>query len=578
MFKRTLTFVIGGAVAFAAHAAWAEMPASLEAPPQPAPLFPAVLALPSLTSEFTTLNADGSAVFLGRKQLEDLPNMAPDPLGAALQRARHYFARSMLSGPGRLELATAGAEQEEGEVRAYLYQTFKGVRVEGTYAVAALQDRYLKFARHFLVKPSPIAVTPAIKPAQAETTALEEMLRLVEHATLREEAKAELVIIFHEEQPKLVWRVEIATEKPWELRAAYVDARTGEYLTYAKLSHDAVQGHVRFNVEPNCVGDRPVMVSMPYVRWSPSEFADSRGAFRSARAMQSTRVTLESPFVRLSNERGRVAGPWLYNLAPSPADNDVDIGNAPLDQVNPFYHIHRVRAWLRSRLQAENSQSRWTDTQITVRVNIPDSCNAYYYASTLNFFSAGSGCMNTGRSAGIVYHEYGHGIHDHSTPIPGQRMDSQVSEGIADYVAATITDNPVMRGIFSCNDNFRSCVNSLTYCNRGCDITPASEVHQAGQVICAVWWEIRQQLIARYGKVRGVATADRIYLKFLTFVGNMFTTYQAAIAADDDIDNDPSNGTTHSCEINKAFANDDPNEPAHFPTLRNLVPCRPSNP
>jgi hypothetical protein len=178
-----------------------------------------------------------------------------------------------------------------------------------------------------------------------------------------------------------------------------------------------------------------------------------------------------------------------------------------------------------------------------------------------------------------VYHEYAHGIHAHSTPVDaGVSPDPQVSEGIADYVAATLTGNPNMRGIFGCDDNFRSCVNNLSYCEGGnCDFDANSEPHAAGQVLCGAWWKLRDQLIARYGNVQGVATADRLHLRFLTFVGNMHSAYQAAIAADDDDDGDPSNGTHHSCEINAAFLDALGPQLPHFPGQPQRVPCRQSS-
>lgn len=189
-----------------------------------------------------------------------------------------------------------------------------------------------------------------------------------------------------------------------------------------------------------------------------------------------------------------------------------------------------------------------------------------------------------------MYHEYGHGIHHHSAPTTaGVRIDRQLSEGVGDYVASTLTDNPRMHGIGGCHDNFRSASNHLTFCARGCDRAPPSaacransgrpgcsreEEHAAGQVIAAAWWDLRSMLVRRYGQDAGVATADRLFLRFLNKVSTMSSAYQAAIAADDDTDNNPGNGTVHSCEINRAFVNDAPDGVARFPDMKaHAVPC-----
>ncbi|RYF09226.1 MAG: hypothetical protein EOO40_07265, partial [Deltaproteobacteria bacterium] len=246
---------------------------------------------------------------------------------------------------------------------------------------------------------------------------------------------------------------------------------------------------------------------------------------------------------------------------------------APLDEVDPYYHVLTARAWLRQRVVGKNQQVEWSDQKLRVNVNVQDSCNAFYDGS-LNFFDEGDGCMNTGRTANVVYHEYAHGIHEHSAAGAADAlMDGQVSEGIADYVATSMTGNPNIRGLYACDDNFRSCVNDFDYCERGCDMSDYAEIHDAGQVLCAVWWEFREQMVARYGAKRGVMKADRILLKSLTLVGDMYSAYQAAIAADDDPDQDPSNGTLHSCELNQAFANGSPGGKPHFPELTGKVPC-----
>jgi hypothetical protein len=59
------------------------------------------------------------------------------------------------------------------------------------------------------------------------------------------------------------------------------------------------------------------------------------------------------------------------------------------------------------------------------------------------------GCENTGRIADIVYHEYGHSVHQQSL-IPGVgAFEGALSEGISDYLSGTITnDSGLGRGFF----------------------------------------------------------------------------------------------------------------------------------
>jgi hypothetical protein len=549
------------------------------APVAPSGIFQAPVPLPHASPKLALRaskvaglvhHESGTVSFLGATVLPETPGLAQlQPAAAAMSRARQWLLRDRPA----VELKSTATEGEADEITSYFVQTVGGVRIEGTYALAVTSGKTLRYARHFLIKTPRLDTTPAVSADDATELAVEEMADVAEEAFAAEGQEPELVVIHVGDEPLLAWSVRVSMEQPWEMRAVFIDAQSGSLLSTKKLSHDGVAGRVRFDVEPMCVGDRVEPTSMPYVKWNGVDYTDANGAFSSSRDYVRTRISLESPYVRLVNGAGRVAGPWTSSL--KSGVNVVDVHDPRYDQIDPFYHVHRVRSWLRANVATSNAQTRWTERQLTVRVNIQDTCNAYY-DGTLNFFSSGGGCLNTGRTSAIVYHEYGHGIHDHSPPPnSGLDFDGQVSEGVGDYIAATLTGNPNMRGIFACNDNFRSCVNTLTYCERGCDLSSRSEAHDAGQVICAVWWELRQALIARYGEEKGVATADRLHLKFLTRVGDMYSAYRAAIAADDDNDGDASNGTTHSCEINRAFANDVKGSTKHFPTLRTMVPCAP---
>ncbi|MFI5263920.1 MAG: hypothetical protein ACHQM6_05340, partial [Candidatus Kapaibacterium sp.] len=52
------------------------------------------------------------------------------------------------------------------------------------------------------------------------------------------------------------------------------------------------------------------------------------------------------------------------------------------------------------------------DSHMKVNVNIGSTCNAFYTPddTSINFFSAGGGCSNTGQIADVVFHEYGHRV------------------------------------------------------------------------------------------------------------------------------------------------------------------------
>lgn len=525
---------------------------------------------------------DGSVTTLGPISLPQIAAgtgstaRALAPAGMRLlEQAQSYFMSVTSQDVASVEmtpLTASAVGDESGDSAAYFTQSLHGVPVEGTFAVALMHDETLRYAHHRVLPVSEIDTTPRITAETAEDTAVAAMEERVTGAQLQQGATPRLVIRALVGAPRLTWKVMVSTQGPWELRAVYVDAHDGAYVAFTTASVNEVAGAVRLPVELSC-GATPTLVDVPHIAWTTGNYTDDTGSFSAPTGTTSIQVRLDGPFVHLHNAVGVVAGPFAFPVGT--AFNAVTLSGVPQEQADAFYFTTRVRAWLRGRLEQDGALRQWTDQGLEVNINIKDTCNAYY-DGTLNFFQAGGGCLNTARSGNIVYHEFGHGIHDHASPSGSGITDGQVGEGVADFTAATILDNPNQRGLFACNDNFRTCANTFTYCASGCFAGPTTEVHQAGQVICGALWELRQQFIAMYDYDLGTVITDRFFLKFLRVVGNMDSSYAAAIAADDDDDANPANGTLHSCQINRAFADDAPGGHPHFPKLTHRVPALPS--
>src|SRR4029453_14593575 len=75
--------------------------------------------------------------------------------------------------------------------------------------------------------------------------------------------------------------------------------------------------------------------------------------------------------------------------------------------------------------------------QLTVNVNLNQTCNAYWNGSTLNFFKSGGGCNNTGELPGVSLHEWGHGLD--SNDGNGSSTDNGSGETYGDFSAALAT-------------------------------------------------------------------------------------------------------------------------------------------
>src|SRR5690606_7486364 len=215
-------------------------------------------------------------------------------------------------------------------------------------------------------------------------------------------------------------------------------------------------------------------------------------------------------------------------------------------QLTTYAHTAFVKGYVREL----DPELAWLDGSILATVNIADECNAMSDGDSIYFLAHSDSCENTGRMSDVVYHEFGHSVH-HQSIIPGVgSFDGALSEGISDYLAATIVNDSGMgRGFFYTPEPLR-------------ELDPPGfewtwpehngEVHDAGLIIGGALWDLRKLLIAKHGAELGVRQADVIWYQATRRAVDMPSMYGAALLADDD-DGNLANGTPNACEINAAF-------------------------
>ncbi len=193
----------------------------------------------------------------------------------------------------------------------------------------------------------------------------------------------------------------------------------------------------------------------------------------------------------------------------------------------------------------------WLEQPLEIHVNIDDTCNAFSTGDAIFFFRGDSLCQNTARLADVVHHEFGHSFHQQSIIEGAGAMDASTVEGIADFFAATITnDSGIGRGFFYTDDAVRELDplgNERAYPR---DLSPTS--HVTGLIIGGALWDLRKQLIGKLGTPAGIAAAEKIFVGILQRAGDLTETYVSALTADDD-DSNLGNGTPNSCIIESAF-------------------------
>ncbi|MEM9556091.1 MAG: PQQ-binding-like beta-propeller repeat protein [Acidobacteriota bacterium] len=111
-----------------------------------------------------------------------------------------------------------------------------------------------------------------------------------------------------------------------------------------------------------------------------------------------------------------------------------------------FWHLNKImekgRAYLPSNL--------WLQQQLQANVNINNNCNAFWNGATVNFYTSGGGCNNTGEDAGVSMHEWGHGMD--SNDGNGASVENGTGETYGDFTAALQTlDSCIGQGFLAGN-------------------------------------------------------------------------------------------------------------------------------
>ena len=258
----------------------------------------------------------------------------------------------------------------------------------------------------------------------------------------------------------------------------------------------------------------------------------------------------------------RVAGP---QVAVSNRDEDSELASATFavepggsvvwDESGDELRDAQLTGFIHARVAKDYARTfapdqEWLDQQLPVNVNIPDQCNAFSDGTSINFFQSSPQCGNTGQLPDVVYHEFGHTLHAHAIIEGVGAFDGAHSEGLSDYLAATITGDPGMgRGFFLSGDPLRD-IDPLDYENSW--PRDVGEVHFTGLIFAGAMWDLRKLLVAQYGEQEGVALANRLFFGTLERATNIPATYVEMLAEDDD-DGDLTNGTPHECDISAAF-------------------------
>jgi hypothetical protein len=211
---------------------------------------------------------------------------------------------------------------------------------------------------------------------------------------------------------------------------------------------------------------------------------DGRYAFPAGSGQATMTVGVQGPHSRVDN----VAGAEINATGTGTPNPAVDLSlNATTDQelaqTSAFIWTNRSHALVQDVLPSGGLVG------LPTNVNINQNCNAFWDGSSINFFQAGSGCVNTAY-ADVVLHEYGHGVDD----VIGDIIDGGYSEGFGDALALLGTRQSCLGRDFS---GAGTCLRQAT------DVIlwpPGSNegVHAIGRRYAGFAWELISQLQTVY--------------------------------------------------------------------------------
>lgn len=257
-------------------------------------------------------------------------------------------------------------------------------------------------------------------------------------------------------------------------------------------------------------------------------------------------VKASGPLAQVVNKNGEAVTATLSLPADGTATWDESGAPERDAQLQAFLHLMEVKAFVR----AFAPNLPLLNEQMTANVNIDSQCNANFDGRNVNFFRASMRCENTALLADVVYHEFGHAMHVASILEGVGAFDGAMSEGLSDFLAASMTNDAGMgRGFFFSDAPLRQLDATDTEAVWPRDI---GEIHKTGIIFGGAMWDLRKALISKYGAVEGERRCLQLFYGAVQRAPNIPATVIELLATDDD-DGNLGNGTPNECLIREAF-------------------------
>jgi Zn-dependent metalloprotease len=441
--------------------------------------------------------------------------LAPAGPGTALERARPLLEPSLSLEPSVMWVAGAHTVR--------FTQTWRGLPVLGASAAVRVRpDGSVPLAVDGLQRDLTVSTSPTLDLEAASDLALgahEELLG------------SRLVVL---PQDRLAWELSVGSAQgPLQV---LVDAHSGALLRrQSRLTHSLGRVYEQNPVATPDTSD---------VELTALDSSASLTGFAGGLVVENyVAGDLNDGTLESTQELGPSAGEdYLYD----PPEDDSDLTDA-FAQVNAFHHLAQARGFFEGGLGLDMSGEDWG---LQVIVNLASDGAPYdnaFFTTTdglgenfhqPNLIGIGQGTLTDfAVDADVFVHEFGHyasnraiGYNEgqlHTSAYGLSPWGGSMDEGVADYFAASIFDDPVMGeaslGAFGAerdlSDDSRSCPEDIF-----------GEVHEDGKLIGAAAWSLRE--------VYGAELADQLVwgaLSLMTADSDFQDFAEALVAVGEDM-------------------------------------------
>ncbi len=257
-----------------------------------------------------------------------------------------------------------------------------------------------------------------------------------------------------------VWELIFRRDGRHETWRARVDAVGGEIVDFRDVNRyaEVTGGYWPVSWRVGGVEQPQVITGWPFATVNPSGgTSNTSGVYAWDGTLQTARHI--GPFVAINDNctgaPGTASSDGSGNLAfaeittPN-APGDCQIQNGITDNTpaarQQYWHLNKIKEKSRAYWPANT----WLQAQLTANVNIDRNCNSFWNGATVNFYTSGGGCGNSGEDAGFALHEWGHGMDQNDGN--GVSVENGTGETYGDLTAVLQTlDSCIGQGFLGAN-------------------------------------------------------------------------------------------------------------------------------